>query len=61
MADQQHLVVIAGVYDSVEDARADFKAIEDLHHEKALAFYESAVFEKEADGQVKVLDTDKVT
>jgi uncharacterized membrane protein len=61
MADQQYLVMIAGVYDDVEDAKADFKSIEDLHHKKALAFYESAVFEKDADGQVKILDTDKVT
>jgi len=51
-------VMFVASYGDVEDARLDFEAIKMLKHEKFLGEYESALFEKDAEGKVKILDTD---
>ena len=61
MADDNPLVVFAGSYGSETDAQADFDTIKDAHHEGLIGKYQSALFTKEADGKVKVLDTDSTT
>ena len=53
--------LFVGAYASEADAQADFEGIKDA---KALGFigkYQSALFTKEADGNVKVLNTDSTT
>lgn len=51
-------VVYVGSYPSVDVARDDFEAIEMLKKEKFFGEYDSALFEKTADGKVKILNTD---
>lgn len=57
MADQQ-FVVFAGAYSNVDDAKADFDGIKAMHKDAWLGPYEGALFTKEADGKVKILDRD---
>ena len=58
MAEPDGIVMIVGAYASVEDARQDFEAIKLLKKEKFLGDYESALFHKDAEGTVKIIDTD---
>jgi len=58
MAESNTIIGYAGVYGDVEDAKADFAAIKEAHREKWIGTYDAALFEKTADGKVKVLDTD---
>ncbi len=57
MAEPDGVVVYAGSYVSVADAKDDFELIRALHNEKFIGEFEAAVFHKDADGKVKVLDT----
>ncbi|HEY5860375.1 MAG TPA: hypothetical protein VIX62_08840, partial [Actinomycetota bacterium] len=46
---------IVGVYESVDDALADYEAIKVLHREADLMdAYDAAVIERRADGKVKI-------
>ncbi len=54
----EQLVVFAGAYKSVDDARADFKGIKEIHKESWLGPYEGVLFTKEAGGKIKILDRD---
>ena len=54
----ERLVVFAGAYETVDDAKADFKGIKEIHKEAWLGPYEGVLFTKEADGKVKILDRD---
>jgi uncharacterized membrane protein len=59
--DYDNWFLFVGAYDNEADAQADFEGIKDA---KALGFigkYQSALFTKEADGNVKVLNTDSTT
>ena len=58
MAESDGIIGYAGVYADVEDAKADFEAIKAAHRESWIGTYDAALFEKTADGKVKVLDTD---
>ena len=58
MAESDSIIGYAGVYADVEDAKADFEAIKEAHRESWIGTYDAALFEKTADGKVKVLDTD---
>ena len=51
-------MVLAGAYTSVDDARADFEGIKEIHKEAWLGPYEGVLFTKRADGKVKILDRD---
>jgi uncharacterized membrane protein len=57
MSDQQ-FVVFAGTYENVDDAKADFDVIKEMHKEAWLGPYEGALFVKEEGGKVKILDRD---
>jgi uncharacterized membrane protein len=57
MAEEQ-FVVFAGAYANVDDAKADFAAIKEMHKEAWLGPYEGALFTKEEGGKVKILDRD---
>jgi len=58
MAESDTIIGYAGVYANVEDAKADFAVIKEAHRESWIGTYDAALFEKAADGKVKVLDTD---
>ena len=58
MAESDTIIGYAGVYADVEDAKADFEVIKAAHREKWIGTYDAALFEKTADGKVKVLNTD---
>lgn len=48
-------VVFVGVYDSVDDAEADYQAVKDLHVEAGLLdAYDAAVIARPDDGKVKI-------
>ena len=50
------LIVFAGVYDDVEDAKADYELVKDLHTEARLIdAYDAAVVERRADGKTKIV------
>ena len=52
------MICYAGVYTNVEDAKSDFGVIKAAHKESWIGTYDSALFEKNTEGKVKVLDTD---
>ena len=59
--DYDNWFLFVGAYDNEADAQADFESIKDA---KALGFigkYQSALFTKQADGEVKILNTDSTT
>jgi uncharacterized membrane protein len=58
MAESNGIIGYAGVYANVEDAKSDFEMIKAAHKESWIGTYDAALFEKDAEGKVKVLDTD---
>ena len=58
MADNEFEIVYAAAYGSLEDAKEDYEGIKELHKEKWIGKYESALFTKNEDGSVKIHDTD---
>jgi uncharacterized membrane protein len=55
------MFLFAGSYDSLEDAQADFDGLAILHAEKFFGRYQAAIFTKDEEGKVKVLDTTSTT
>ena len=51
----------AAVYDSIDDAEADYEAVFDLHAAGAIGTFDSAVIRKDDDGKVRVTKTEKPT
>ncbi len=50
------LMVFVGVYDTVEDAKADYQLVHDLHTEAGLIdAWDAAVVERRDDGKVKIV------
>jgi uncharacterized membrane protein len=50
------LIAIVGVYDSVDDAKADYQLVHDLHSEAGLIdAWDAAVIERRDDGKVKIV------
>jgi uncharacterized membrane protein len=58
MGENEFEVVYAAAYGSLEDAKEDYEGIKELHKEKWIGKYESALFTKNEDGSVKIHDTD---
>jgi uncharacterized membrane protein len=58
LAGNEFEIVYAAAYGSLEDAKADYEGIKELHKEKWIGKYESALFTKNEDGSVKIHDTD---
>ena len=62
MADNfDNYFAFAGAYENQADAEADFATIKDAKAIGLIGKYQSAVFTKEADGKVKILNTDSTT
>ena len=56
------MFLYAGEYESVEDAKADLKALKELHREHLVGTYDAAVLTKNEKGKVKIVDkTEKPT
>src|ERR1700749_672889 len=50
------LIAFVGVYDSVDDAEADYRLVHDLHSEAGLIdAWDAAVIERRDDGKVKIV------
>src|SRR4051794_13975216 len=50
------LMAFVGIYDSVEDAEADYQLIKELHNEAGLIdAYDAAVIERREDGKTKIV------
>ena len=58
MDDSKNLIGYSGVYDFIDDAQADFDLIKDAHRNKWIGAYDAALFMKNAEGKVKVLNID---
>ena len=57
----EDLFLFAGAYDSLDEAQADFAALGELHNLKFFGRYQAAIFTKDDEGKVKVLDTTSTT
>jgi uncharacterized membrane protein len=56
--EEQPMILFVGAYADVEDAKADFKGVKEIHKELWLGPYEGVLFTKEDDGKVKILERD---
>lgn len=61
MAESDGMIVFAGQYDDVEEAKLDFQGLQTLKDMDFVGKYEAALFMKEEGGKVKILDTDSTT
>ncbi|HEX5850630.1 MAG TPA: hypothetical protein VFY59_15650 [Rubrobacter sp.] len=50
------MFLYAGDYVSVEDAKADLKALKELHQEHVVGTFDAAVITKDERGKVKIVD-----
>jgi uncharacterized membrane protein len=55
MNDNQ-LLLYAGEYESVDDAKADLEALKELHREDFVGTYDAAVLTKNDEGKVEIVD-----
>jgi uncharacterized membrane protein len=56
------MFMYAGEYESVDEAKADLKALKELHREDLVGTYDAAVLTKNEKGKVKIVDkTEKPT
>jgi len=55
--DYSNVFVVAGRYNDTSQAKMDFDRLSDLHKQDMIGKFQAAVFEKESNGKVKVLDT----
>jgi uncharacterized membrane protein len=60
MADRP-VFIYAAIYDDIDDAKADYEAVFDLHAAGAIGTFDSAVIEKDEDDKVRVHKTEKPT
>jgi len=58
MAESDGVIVFAGQYGDLEDAKLDFEALKELKHMDFVGEYEAALFTKSEDGKVKIINTD---
>ena len=57
MSDKDLMLVLAGSYDTVPEAEADYEAVKALYYQAGVGHdFDAAVLEREADGKVKVVD-----
>ena len=61
LEDVLKMSAFAGSYADRASAQQDFAGIKDLHRDKLINKYQAAIFEKEADGKVKIIDTVSTT
>ena len=54
MANEDGVFLLAGAYASVEDAKADYEVVKELHDAKVIGGFDAAVITKDDDGKVRV-------
>ncbi|HEX6709941.1 MAG TPA: DUF1269 domain-containing protein [Rubrobacter sp.] len=50
------MILYAGEYESVDDAKADLELLKDLHREHFVGTYDAAVLTKNEEGKVEIVD-----
>jgi uncharacterized membrane protein len=58
MAESEGMIVFAGQYADLEEAKLDFEGLKELKHMDFVGNYEAALFTKTEDGKVKIVNTD---
>jgi uncharacterized membrane protein len=58
MDESKNLIGYAGVYADADEAKGDFEVIKQAHAKSWIGTYDAALFTKNTDGKVKVLDID---
>ena len=63
MADKTNktVVVFVATYASLNDAKADYRAVKQLHSAGVIGTYDAAVISKDQAGRVKIIQTEKPT
>jgi uncharacterized membrane protein len=61
MADFDTMYAFAASYRDMSAAKADFDAVTQAHHAKTIGKFQAAIFTKEADGKVKIVNTTSTT
>jgi uncharacterized membrane protein len=61
MAHYDTVYAFAGSYGDMADARADFEAVSRAHHAQTVGKFQAAIFTKQPDGRVKVVNTTSTT
>jgi uncharacterized membrane protein len=59
VTDAEGMIMFAAQYADLDDARADFEVIKQLHKERLIGRYDAALFTKSDKGKVKIVDTDE--
>jgi uncharacterized membrane protein len=58
MKESNRLIGYAGIYSVASDAQGDFEVIKEAHRQNWIGTYDAALFARDEDGQISVLDTD---
>lgn len=61
MAENKDVFVFIATYDSVDDAKIDYDAVEGLHVEGVIGTYDAALVEKDTEGKVHIHKREKPT
>ena len=61
MANEDSVFLLVGAYSSVDDARADYDVVKELHYEKVIGGFDAAVITKDDDGKVHVNKDESAT
>jgi uncharacterized membrane protein len=62
MAEKNKTVVVyVATYATLDDAKAGYGAVKQLHRDKVIGAYDAAVISKDAAGNVKIITTEKPT
>lgn len=55
------IVVYVATYESLDDAKVDYEAVQQLYSAGIIGTYDAAIVSKDADGQVEITKTEKPT
>jgi uncharacterized membrane protein len=61
MAEFYTIYAYAGSYTGMGTAKEDFEAVSKAHHAKTIGKFQAAIFTKEADGKIKIVNTTSTT
>lgn len=61
MAENNNVFIFIATYESVNDARQDYEAVKELHHQGVIGTYDAAIVQKDPDGKVHVHKHEKPT
>jgi uncharacterized membrane protein len=61
MTENNNVFVFIATYESMSDARQDYEAVKELHHQGVIGTYDAAIVQKDPDGKVHVHKHEKPT